>query len=442
MHRARSSPPAARHVAAVLAASGIALGAASPAQAADPWLFVDQQNPACSDTGPGSAGTPFCTISRAAKVVLAGQSVQVGAGTYREQVYPAKSGTEAAPIAFVAVSGAPVVVTGGATGSGFKLSTRSWISVIGFTVIGSPGHGISASSGSHLTISRNDVSASGQPAEGYIKRGIYLSAVTDSSVTDNVTHDNSEAGIYLDASSARITVSGNRSYGNARGYTRAAPGIDVRGEDNVVLRNVAYANEDTGLQFYSGSARNLVANNVAYGNGDHGIDDLGAVDQVITGNTVYNNVTAGINLEGGSTGGSVFNNISVDNGVESPRTKSDIRVDAASIPGTTVDWNLVSGPPGYVLYVWGKTQYTSLAAFRAASGQESHGIVADPGWVDPSAGNFSLRSGSPAVDSAWSSAPGAQATDLEGVARADDPEVADTGEGVRSYDDRGALERH
>jgi len=440
--RARSPSSITLLVATGLAASGFALGAAGPAEAIASVLYVDANSSTCSASGGGTVGTPYCTITSAAKVAQPGQTVLVAAGTYAEQVTPARSGSADLPIAFVAAAGPPVVVTGSPTGSGFKLSSRSWITVTGFTVSDTYSHGISATSGGHLTITDNTVSGAGSPVSGYAKRGIYLSGITDSVVSDNVTHHNSEAGIYLDGSSARITVSGNRSFRNARGYTRAAPGIDVRGVDNVVTRNVTFDNEDTGLQFYSGAARNLVAGNVTYGNGDHGIDDLRAVDQVITGNTVYDNVTAGINLEGGSTGGRVFNNISVDNGVGSPRTKSDIRVDKDSTSGAQVDWNLVSVPAGYVLYVWGSTSYTSLSAFRTASGQEAHGINADPRWADASAGDFHLLSGSPAVDSAWSSAPGALDTDVEGVARFDDPEVSDTGAGARSYDDRGAYERH
>jgi hypothetical protein len=117
-------------------------------------------------------------------------------------------------------------------------------------------------------------------------------------------------------------------------------------------------------------------------------------------------------------------------------------VDKDSTSGATVDWNLVSVPAGYVLYVWGSTSYTSLSAFRTATGQEAHGIKADPRWADASAGDFHLLSDSPAVDSAWSSAPGALDADVEGVARFDDPAVSDTGAGARSYDDRGAYERH
>jgi parallel beta-helix repeat protein len=284
------------------------------------------------------------------------------------------------------------------------------------------------------------VSYSGQPVSDATKRGIYLGTTTDSLVTGNVTHHNSEAGIYLDAGTARVTVEGNESYANARGYTRAAPGIDVRGDDNVVVRNRTHDNEDTGLQFYTGAARNLVAANLTYHNGDHGIDDLGATDQVIVGNTVVANVTAGINLEGGSTGGTVRNNISIDNGIGSPRTKGNIRVDSASIAGTSVDFDLVNLSAAGYLMVWGSSSYTSLSAFRAATGQEQHGLQGDPLFRSPATADYGLQSGSPAVDSADSGAPGEQSSDLAGLPRVDDPATVDSGVGPRSYDDRGSFE--
>ena len=42
--------------------------------------------------------------------------------------------------------------------------------------------------------------------------------------------------------------------------------------------------------------------------------------------------------------------------------------------------------------------YASLAAFQAATGQEAHGIQADPRLVDPTGGDFTPGDGSPAID--------------------------------------------
>jgi PKD repeat protein len=204
--------------------------------------------------------------------------------------------------------------------------------------------------------------------------------------------------------------------------------------------NVSHHNEDSGIEAYPGSNNTLIYNNVCYENGDHGIDNLTATGERIIGNTVYKNVTAGINVEGGSTGATLANNVSVDNGIKSPRTHSDIRIERGSTDGTTMDYDLVWLTVPDTILIWSSTSYSSLAAFQAASGQESHGIQADPRWQSPGNGNFHLTAGSPGIDSANSGASGQPGADVEGNPRADDPATQNTGVGPRPYDDRGAYE--
>src|SRR6266851_5059154 len=44
-------------------------------------LYVDANNHSCSDSDPGTSDQPFCTISKAGSLAVAGQTVQVAAGT-------------------------------------------------------------------------------------------------------------------------------------------------------------------------------------------------------------------------------------------------------------------------------------------------------------------------------------------------------------------------
>src|SRR6266545_5051536 len=442
------------------------------AAAAAAVLYVDRNNPSCSDTGPGTSTQPFCTIKPAASQATAGQTVQVASGTYPELVTVSNSGAPGSPIVFSAAPGASVTVSGQA--NGFKLAGKSYVTIQGFTVAntssygfyvsssssnvivsgntvsniasngiyvttlssnvtvsgntvsGVNGYGIYVNTLSNVTVSGNDVSFAGQRAVDLIKYGIKLTDTTNSLVSGNVSHDNSNDGIFLDATTTGVRVTGNEAYGNARGYTRAAPGIDVRGYNNTVDRNVSHDNEDSGFQFYTGSHDNLVVDNLAYGNGDHGIDDLGSTGQRIISNTVYDNVAAGINVEGSSTGATIENNIAVDNGINSPRTNGNIRVDSTSTTGTTVNFNLVFLTVPDVMYQWGADKYNSLKEFKDATGQESKGIEADPSWVSPGS-NFHLLAGSPAIDSADSGVSGETTTDLEGTGRYNDPDTRDSG---------------
>src|SRR5579864_2831458 len=85
---------------AIAILTGVSLsGVARPAGAAA-TLNVAQANHACSDSGPGSAAQPFCTIGAAAIRAVAGETVLVGTGNYAEDVTPAASGTSGAPIVF------------------------------------------------------------------------------------------------------------------------------------------------------------------------------------------------------------------------------------------------------------------------------------------------------------------------------------------------------
>src|SRR6266536_3626306 len=402
------------------------------AAAAAAVLYVDRNNPSCSDTGPGTSTQPFCTIKPAASQATAGQTVQVASGTYPELVTVSNSGAPGSPIVFSAAPGASVTVSGQA--NGFKLAGKSYVTIQGFTVANTSSYGFYVSSSSsnvivsgntvsniasngiyvttlssnvtvsgntvsgvngvgfyvntlsnvtvsgntvsntsnyglhvdtssNVTVSGNDVSFAGQRAVDLIKYGIKLTDTTNSLVSGNVSHDNSNDGIFLDATTTGVRVTGNEAFGNARGYSRAAPGIDVRG---------------------------------------------------------YNNT--------------------VDNGINSPRTSGNIRVDSTSTTGTTVNYNLVFLSVPDVMYQWGSDKYDSLQAFRAATGMESHGDQDDPSWVSAASGDFHLLAGSPAIDSADSAVSGETSTDLEGLPRADDPDTHNSGAGVRKYDDRGAYE--
>src|SRR6266542_984502 len=466
------------------------------AAAAAAVLYVDRNNPSCSDTGPGTSTQPFCTIKPAASQATAGQTVQVASGTkLAGKSYVTIQGFTVANTSsygfYVSSSSSNVIVSGntvsniasngiyvttlssnvtvsgntvsgttshaiyvspsssnvtvndnqvsGITGYGFWANSSSGVTVSGNTISNTSNYGLHVDTSSNVTVSGNDVSFAGQRAVDLIKYGIKLTDTTNSLVSGNVSHDNSNDGIFLDATTTGVRVTGNEAFGNARGYSRAAPGIDVRGYNNTVDRNISHDNEDSGFQFYTGSHDNLVVDNLSYGNGDHGIDDLGSTNQRIISNTVYDNVAAGINVEGSSTGATIENNIAVDNGINSPRTNGNIRVDSTSTTGTTVNFNLVFLTVPDVMYQWGADKYNSLKEFKDATGQESKGIEADPSWMSPGS-NFHLLAGSPAIDSADSGVSGETTTDLEGTGRYNDPDTRDSGAGPRRYDDRGALE--
>jgi parallel beta-helix repeat protein len=461
-------------VVAVLALAGMLIPMQATAAAASSTLYVGGAG--CSPSGPGTQAQPFCTISQAAAVAASGQTVLVSSGTYTENVTPANSGVAGSPITFQAAPGATVTVTGAT--HAFTVSSRSWITISGFTVTGTTSSGIYLWNSSNITLSGNTVTASGQRVQGANAVGIYVGSTNNSTLFGNQVDNNSAQGIYLTQGSAGVTVDSNEASFNAYGWERNAQGIDVISPGNTIIRNVVHDNEDSGIQFYPGGNNNVVAGNLSYHNngittvqltncthpttgntsdcftGDHGIDDLGVTGNQITGNTVYGNSTAGINVEGlpagTSSGITIKNNISADNAINCPDgaggtttcpgTKGDIRVDSTSGTGTVLDRDVLwlSGT-GY-LATWGNTQVRTMSALQAASGQEPNGKQANPGFANPSGGNFQLTAGSPAIDMADSSATGEQTIDIAGNPRVDDPSTPNTGVGVRTYDDAGAFE--
>ncbi len=453
-------------------------GSEIAAAAAGVIYYVDNTNPSCSDTLNNglASSTPFCTIGHASNLADAGITVSVLAGTYAETVKPNANGVAGSPITYSAAPG--VVVTGeagnAANGGGFRLYGKNYIVIDGFTITGTADYGIIATSSTFITISNNHVSYSGTAVSAGLRPGIYLTATTNSILTGNITDHNTSDGIRLNNGSNNNWIEKNISFGNATQISNQAAGIDLlkNSSYNTILRNTTYANEDTGLNFYTGSGYNNVINNLTYGNGDHGIDNSGAPYNTFIGNTVQGNVTVGINLEADSTGAGsggavLMNNIFVDNGYRryvggatfNTSNPGNVRVDTTSITSpaaTTLDYNMIYSAPVYtgIQITWGIT-FPSLAAFQA-TGQEAHGLQADPLFSAPAPiaerplaapfnmavnpGNYHITTGSPAVDSANSAAPYEQTVDFDGKPRVDIPEVANTGAGTRAYDDRGVYE--
>lgn len=494
---------------------------------------VEQTNPACTDTGPGSAASPFCTIGAATKKLLAGDTALVGPGQYREQVSLTSSGEPANPITLKATSPSAVIVgtndvsdaaawtatattawkhafaftptqvfldgqplpkatsatttttnswfydaattslyvdTGGtnpAAGHAVSAGARSFgillrqvtdIAVSGFALRQHNFNAVALDRTQRVTLADLDVAQAGAPGVTVdassnamltgiqsafnLSIGVRFFNSTDSELRASVTHENQHHGVSVQGST-RVTVAGVETYLNKRLSLRIATGIDVSAasQQTLIEANLAYRNDDSGIEVYSGSKGTTVRRNVVYDNGDHGIDTSFAPNTTVLSNTVVRNATAGINFEGGSTNSTSRDNVAMDNAVGSTRTIGDIRVDEASIPGTTLNRDLVfQTTDGGALFEWKSKDYKSIAAFRAASGQESAGKAANPLFVNLAGRDLHLTSHSPAIDAADTGVTGWSATNRDGTAPADHPGVANTGVGPILFADLGALE--
>ncbi|KAA6300380.1 MAG: hypothetical protein EZS26_003478 [Candidatus Ordinivivax streblomastigis] len=82
----------------------------TPVIYANRTLYVSKSG---NDTNPGTKSAPFLTINKAAQVAVAGETVLVAEGVYRETVKPKNSGTdEAHRITYKVKQGAKVVIKG------------------------------------------------------------------------------------------------------------------------------------------------------------------------------------------------------------------------------------------------------------------------------------------------------------------------------------------
>ncbi len=492
------------------------------------------QGTGCSDTGPGTAATPFCTIAAATRKAVAGDTVLVGPGTYREQLTPTASGQPGAPIT-VTGSGPSTVILGStdlSDAAGWTATattawrhaytaatppTEVWLDGLPLTQAGSAttttsgsffydaaggqlyvdsgggnpatGHTVSVGarnfgmllrnvsdyvvSGfavretnlaavyldstsrvtlSGLTVSRAGthgvtVDSSARAALDHITStdnqsiGVRLFQDTDSTLSASSTHDNGFHGVSVQGGSGN-TVVGVTSYRNLKPGTRVADGIDVSqgAVGTVVQRCTTYANDDSGMEAFTGATGTVFRRNLVYDNGDHGIDNSNGPSSTVVSNTVVGNATAGINFEGGSTNALVRDNITRDNAVASTRTVGEIRVDGSSVPGTSLDRDLVGKSAAGVIVEWNGVTYTSLAAARTASGQEAHGLEGDPRFVNLGGRDLRLTGDSPGVDAAYTGFAAWQPADLNGTLPVDDPDVTDTGTGPDVTADLGALE--
>jgi serralysin len=174
-----------------------------------------------SDSGAGTSGSPWRTISKAMKANLKpGDDVVVRSGTYKEGVVVTKDGTAGNYITIRSEvpGGAKIVPPGEKYGVQIN---ANYINLDGFEISGSKNSGIASVGHHHLNI------------------------------TDNIVHDNVSNGIFVGRFDF-VTIEGNTVYDNAaRG---AASGIHLKGAYNITGNN-----SDNGFRI-------IVRDNVSYGN--------------------------------------------------------------------------------------------------------------------------------------------------------------------------------
>jgi len=324
-------------------------------------LYVNGTSAACTDSGAGSQTAPFCTIQAAATAATAGDTVLITGSVYGaiKNLTIAHSGTAAAPIVFES--------TGPRYTVGAVDITGSYVEFSGAQIDGNLTSAVTVT-GSHVTLDQDFADGAGGATV---------------SVGANVTGLTVERSFLYAAENGPVVQLGTGD------------------SDTVISTDITFVDFDGG---------NVPAFAL---NGDSGTD--------ITGNTIMDGCEIGVSVTK-STATSIENNI-VGPGV-CLSGGEDLSVDTASAATTTESYNLLSTNSGTgTPYAWAGKDYSTQAAFAAATGQGAEDIVQSS--VD--ATTDAIANDSAAEGTANAAAPGELTTDIYGNAW------------PRSAPDRGAF---
>ena len=425
--------------------------------------------PGGSNTGPGTAGSPWATLQKAAAALDAGDTVYAREGVYAGGVTPLRTGSDHRYLSFRAYPGETPVVKGG-PGHGFDLSGKSWIRIEGFRVEGNAGNGI------HLGASAHDVE------------------ILDCELTGNGGGNPWNAGMMILEGCAQVYARGCRAHENT-GFGFASDHDNPRAAFVTLERCEAWKNGNDGFGFYAERAylTECVSHENGWnvtGNGDD-FDFLHSRDVILDRcaswgsnahfyklgdgyNIVVNCASAdtqqsgygrypGIAFLGADSSGFAANcsvrgismsgagpyairNCIIRKNGNSSAISAAIYCESAAA-GLFSDYNLFLPDVRYGVSFDplchrgsdpGGVSYHSLAEWQAA-GYDAHSTTAvESPYADEAALDFRLKAGGAAIDAGTSD--GTPVSDFSGCGRRWNLPPARAGAGSRPYHDKGAIE--
>ena len=247
-------------------------------------------------------------------------------------------------------------------------------------------------------------------------------------------------------SSTNVAVDGSSATLSQNGVSTpdpALPAVAVTGSTGVTLSG-AYIAENPGPGLLVQDSRQVsVGTTIATADeGGVAVADSTAVD--VVSDTIDENCGAGVSVRGASSDVSVADDIISNARACGATPATALSVDTSGAT-PVVDSDILTTAAGTDAVMWQGQSFAGGPALDEA-GHGTADLSTDPGFAAPVVASlnrrksFALAPGSPAIDSADSGARGMPALDQSGVARVDDPAVADSGTGPTGYADRGALE--
>ena len=396
-------------------------------------------SPSGDNANPGSQAQPWGTIKYAADNAQAGDIVWVRGGTYKEQLAPAHSGTPTQPIVFAAFPGETVtleaqglnlekyVIQNTPFDGVIHINERSNVWIVGFKVQHSANIGIMVYNSDNILIQDNstyDTCSSGIAAW----RSRYV--IIDGNEVNLANTRCGQENISIGEDMQHFEIRYNNVHHS--GSNRGANGIDIKdGSSNgKVHHNIFHSTEKPcvyidgwdklieNIDFYQniihdckygmhiaseqgGTVRNVrIYNNLFYQNEIFSLD-IGSGYHTLTENVeIINNTfyTSGFP----KAAAIVINNRKAKNVLIRNNLLAVEKIQI-SVPATTATVQI-----DHNLFVKAQGTYNS----------EKNGtdfVLGDPLFVNPSAGDFRIQAGSPAIG--IGSADSAPAVDLTGLPR-------------------------
>ncbi len=375
----------------VLLLAGLTVGAS----ARD--LYVDRSHPQASDSNPGSEALPWLTFRSAAAKAVAGDTVYIKKGTYNERqtISIANSGTAAAPITFRNYGSDAVIIDGTGMPSGSKLIRWaypgvSYIILSGLEIRNVPDAGIWVE-GSHNNLRDLKVHDTGSTGilcrrgsyNTYSRLQIYNTGWNGIDLEDSEYSTIEWCDIHDNPKHHAVNIfpapGESPFYGQMRGIVvrhnklyRSNKGIYLRYVTDIEISNNLIANnQEWGIYFHyeSGRSTSYTANAKIYNN------------------TIVNNAWEGIYDENASS-------LTIKNNIFCNAKEREVYFGPAT--GHVLDYNLYDPGTGNPVSLGG-TSY-SLASLRSAKGFEIHGVAGSCAFTGASAGNYTITSGSKAIN--------------------------------------------
>lgn len=388
-----------------------------------------------SDRNPGTSERPFATIQRAVSTAVAGDVINVRAGTYREAVAIwERHGTARAHIVLQAQPGHHVVIDGsGKTSASRKIpilsvSTSSYVDVRGFELVNSAYLGLLIWGSHDVLVEENAVHhcTSAGISGGFDRPGVSRNlTIRNNRVYDCVLENAGRtmkehwSQAVSTTYSSGVTITGNRirqNYGEGIAL--------IVSERGLVRQNELYDNYS--VEIYLDNARaSIVDRNYITTTGDHRFFRNGAAaigiacanepyrySTPLRDLTITNNIVLwarwGFYYGNYGTGGGL-QNVRVANNTFNQSSDLSLHIAPAAHRGSSIENNIFRGVAGRPLarvsgsgVTYRANNWSGGTAARAGTAASPSDVWGDPRFVQPSGPNgapdFRLQPGSPAID--------------------------------------------